>query len=125
MLDHISIGVAELGRSATFYDACLSALGYVRVWTIEHAVGYGPQGGGDKFAIKSRPGAGNPSPHGFHIAFTAQDSRSVDAFYSAALAHGGEDNGEPGLRPKYGPGYYAAFVIDPDGHPIEAVWHDR
>jgi len=58
---------------------------------------------------------------GFHLAFTASDRAAVDAFHAAALRHGGADNGPPGLRPHYGPGYYAAFVIDPDGYRIEAV----
>jgi catechol 2,3-dioxygenase-like lactoylglutathione lyase family enzyme len=121
MLHHISLGVADLQRSATFYDAALGALGYVRVWTDESAVGYGLPGGGDKFAIKQRGSATVPPGPGFHVAFAAPDQRSVARFHEAALQHGGRDNGAPGLRPHYGPAYYAAFVIDPDGHPIEAV----
>lgn len=120
MLHHISLGVADLQRSAAFYDAALGALGYVRVWTDESAIGYGQPGGGDKLAIKQRVPVAPPGP-GFHVAFTAPDQRSVARFHEAALQHGGHDNGAPGLRPHYGPAYYAAFVVDPDGHPIEAV----
>jgi len=121
MLHHVSFAVADLQRSAAFYDAALSTLGYVRVWTDETAIGYGPPGGGDKFAIKVRgPATVVPGP-GFHLAFSAPGREAVAAFYRAALAHGGRDNGAPGLRPHYGPDYYAAFVFDPDGYRIEAV----
>ncbi len=121
MLHHISLGVADLRRSAAFYDAALAALGYVRVWADDTAIGYGPPGGGDKLAIKLRgDGAVVPGP-GFHLAFAAPDHASVDRFHEAALREGGQDNGAPGLRPHYGPDYYAAFVIDPDGYRIEAV----
>jgi catechol 2,3-dioxygenase-like lactoylglutathione lyase family enzyme len=123
MLHHISIAVSDLARSAAFYDAALGALGYVRVWTHATAIGYGPAGGGDKFAIKVR---GNeievPGP-GFHLAFAAPSREAVAAFLRAALANGGGDNGPPGLRPQYAPDYYAAFVSDPDGYRIEAVIH--
>ena len=123
MLHHISFAVADLARSAAFYDAVLARLGYVRVWTNETAIGYGPPGGGDKFAIKVR---GNeievPGP-GFHLAFAAPSREAVAAFHRAALANGGGDNGPPGLRPQYAPDYYAAFVSDPDGYRIEAVIH--
>ncbi len=121
MLHHISLGVADLQRSAAFYDAVLGALGYVRVWTDEAAIGYGLPGGGDKLAIKQRGPAAAPPGPGFHVAFAAPDERSVARFHEAALNHGGRDNGAPGLRPHYGPAYHAAFVIDPDGHPLEAV----
>jgi catechol 2,3-dioxygenase-like lactoylglutathione lyase family enzyme len=121
MLHHISFAVSDLARSAAFYDAALATLGYVRVWTDETAIGYGRPGGGDRFAIKLRgievavPGAG------FHLAFSALSREAIAAFHRAALAHGGADNGPPGLRPHYGPDYYAAFVLDPDGYRIEAV----
>ena len=120
MLHHISFAVADLHRSAAFYDAALSTLGYVRVWTDETAIGYGPPGGGDKFAIKLRERVAVPGS-GFHLAFAAPDREAVAAFHHAALAHGGRDNGAPGLRSHYGPNYYAAFVFDPDGYRIEAV----
>ena len=123
MLHHISFGVADLQRAAAFYDAALSALGYVRVWEFETEIGYGQSGGGDKLAIKlQKGGALAPGPR-FHVAFAAPSRESVVAFHRAALDHGGRDNGAPGLREHYGPDYYAAFVIDPDGYRIEAVIH--
>jgi len=127
MLHHLSLGVTDLARAAAFYDAALAPLGYDRVWSdirpgeADQAIGYGPPGGGDKLALKQDDGARAPGP-GFHIAFAAPDQAAVDAFHQAALAAGGIDNGAPGLRPHYGPTYYAAFVIDPDGHRIEAVF---
>lgn len=121
MLHHVSLGVADLRRASAFYDAVLAPLGYVRVWTDAAAVGYGEPGGGDQLAIKQRgPGAVPPGP-GFHLAFGAPDRAAVARFHEAALRHGGTDNGAPGLRPHYGPHYYAAFVSDPDGHALEAV----
>ena len=126
MLHHVSLGVADMENSARFYDATLAALGYVRVWADldpahdNHAIGYGRAGGGDLFAIKLRRAARAPG-EGFHLAFAAPDRAAVDRFHAAALENGGRDNGAPGLRPHYGPAYYAAFVFDPDGHRIEAV----
>lgn len=120
MLHHLSFAVSNLERAAKFYDAVLGALGYARVWTAPDAVGYGRDAGEDKFAIKAATAARAPSP-GFHVAFAAPSRKSVEAFYTMALAQGGADNGAPGLRPHYGPHYYAAFVLDPDGYRIEAV----
>jgi catechol 2,3-dioxygenase-like lactoylglutathione lyase family enzyme len=129
MLHHASLGVSDIVRAAAFYDAALGSLGYVRVWEdlrpgeADQAVGYGPEGGGDKLAIKFKPEGQRPPGPGFHLAFAAPDRKSVAAFHKAALKHGGRDNGGPGLRAHYGPNYYAAFVIDPDGHHIEAVFN--
>lgn len=129
MLHHISLGVADIERAAAFYDACLAPLGYVRVWEDpspgddDQAVGYGSPGGGDKLAIKLRAEGQRPPGPGFHLAFAASDRQAVAAFHAAALAHGGTDNGGPGLRAHYGPNYFAAFVVDPDGHHIEAVFN--
>jgi catechol 2,3-dioxygenase-like lactoylglutathione lyase family enzyme len=123
MLHHLSFAVSDLERSAAFYDAALETLGYVRVWTAPDAVGYGLTGGCDQFAIKARrENVTAPGP-GFHLAFTAPSRAAVDRFHETALRHGGRDNGAPGLRPQYGPTYYAAFVIDPDGYRIEALIH--
>jgi catechol 2,3-dioxygenase-like lactoylglutathione lyase family enzyme len=121
MLHHLSIGVSNLERSARFYDAALRPLGYVRVWSDATAIGYGIEGGGDKFAIKLRTGETTAPGPGFHLAFAAPARDSVDRFHRAALEHGGVDDGAPGLRPRYGANYYAAFVVDPDGFRIEAV----
>jgi catechol 2,3-dioxygenase-like lactoylglutathione lyase family enzyme len=121
MLHHLSLGVSNLQRAASFYDAVLAPLGYVRVWSDATAIGYGPAGEGDKLAIKlAGPVAVVPGPR-FHVAFAAPSRKAVEDFHAEALKHGGRDNGAPGLRPAYGDHYYAAFVVDPDGHPIEAV----
>jgi len=120
MLHHLSFPVSDLDRSARFYDATMSALGFRRVWTVDDAVGYGWVDGQDKLAIKTVDPT-IPAGKGFHLAFAAESPAAVDAFFEAAMANGGEDNGAPGLRQHYGPNYYAAFVLDPDGHRIEAV----
>lgn len=126
MFDHLSLGVADLGRSGTFYDGVLAALGYVRLLENPRAVCYGPPGftGEAPFAILGQA-AGRPVAPGFHLAFQARDRAAVDAFHAAATALGGRDDGPPGVRVHYGPGYYAAFVLDPDGHRLEAVVHER
>jgi catechol 2,3-dioxygenase-like lactoylglutathione lyase family enzyme len=127
MLHHISFGVSNIERSALFYDQTLAALGYVRVWDDlcpgddDQAVGYGIPGGGDKLAIKLRSAENLQPGPGFHLAFSAPSREAVQHFHEAALRTGGQDNGAPGLRPDYGPHYYAAFIIDPDGYRIEAV----
>jgi catechol 2,3-dioxygenase-like lactoylglutathione lyase family enzyme len=123
MLHHLSFAVSDLARAAAFYDAALETLGYVRVWTAPDAIGYGLPGGGDQFAIKARTESVTAPGPGFHLAFAAPSPAAVDRFHATALLHGGRDNGAPGLRPQYGPDYYAAFVIDPDGYRIEAVIH--
>ncbi|HEY4985684.1 MAG TPA: VOC family protein [Bradyrhizobium sp.] len=119
MLDHITIGVSDFERSKTFYDRALRPLGITCLYAESpDAVGYGT---GPKLffwiALRADP------RRGAHIAFTAQDREAVDRFYEEAIAAGGIDNGAPGLRPHYHPNYYGAFVLDPDGYNIEAVYH--
>jgi len=125
MLHHLSFAVRDLARSATFYDAALTPLDYVRVWEDETAVGYGSTGGGDKFAIRLRQGGVTVPGDGFHVAFSASSREAVTAFYKAAMEHGGKDNGGSGLHPEYGENYFAAFVFDPDGYRIEAVINQK
>jgi catechol 2,3-dioxygenase-like lactoylglutathione lyase family enzyme len=121
MLGHISFGVSDLDRSAKFYDAIMQALGYARVFTGGHAVGYGLAGTEeDRLLLALRPPPVNPPSDGFHLAFDAASRDAVDRFHAAGLMSGGTDNGAPGLRPEYGPHYYAAFLIDPDGYRLEA-----
>ncbi|HEY0255112.1 MAG TPA: VOC family protein [Kofleriaceae bacterium] len=116
MIDHTGVGVSDVPRSATFYDAALGALGLKRVAEIDGGVAYGtevPEFWIDKF---------HPADSHTHTAFRAPDRAAVDAFHKAAIAAGGTDNGAPGVRTGgYPPNYYAAFVKDPDGHNIEAV----
>lgn len=121
MLHHLSFAVHDLERSARFYDAVLLPLGYLRVWTETSAIGYGLPGGGDAFAIKRGTNPRVPPGPGFHLAFAAPSREAVLRFHAAALGYGGTDNGAPGPRPDYGEHYFAAFAIDPDGYPIEAV----
>lgn len=121
MLHHVSLGVPDLQRSSAFYGAVLACLGYVEVWADRTAVGYGEPGGGDKLAIKLAGAHAHAPGAGFHLAFAAPSRAAVVAFHEAALRAGGRSNGPPGLRPEYGAEYYAAFVIDPDGHRLEAV----
>jgi len=119
MLDHVTIGVGDIEQSKAFYDRALRPLGITRLAAEdERFAGYGI---GPKafFWIGSRA----MPQTGAHIAFTASDRISVDRFYDAAIAAGGRDNGRPGLRRNYHPDYYGAFVLDPDGHNIEAVCH--
>ena len=126
MLHHLSLGARDIERAVRFYDAALAPLGYVRVWSDlrpgeeGQAVGYGPPSSGDKLAIKQVTQA-VPEIPGFHVALAAPSRQAVKSFHTAALAFGGCDNGPPGLRPDYGEHYYAAFVVDPEGHRLEAV----
>ena len=121
MISHLSFGVSDLARSQRFYDAALKALGMVRLWDSPTGIGYGPAGGSDRFALFARPDDAVPPGPGFHLAFDAPTRDAVAQFHAAALAEGGYDDGPPGLRPHYGPDYFAAFVIDPDGYKLEAV----
>lgn len=125
MIDHVSLGVNDLERSKAFYDAALRPLGLARVFDLPFGCGYGPDKDRPGFWInhpydKDKTAAAGP---GTHVAFAAADRPAVEAFHRAALAAGGRDNGGPGLRPEYHPDYYAAFVLDPDGHKVEAVCH--
>jgi catechol 2,3-dioxygenase-like lactoylglutathione lyase family enzyme len=122
MIDHLSLGVADLTRSMAFYDAILAPLGYVRLFADDRCVGYGVAGYEEKLALFA-VGESRPAGRGWHVALTAPSLSAVDAFFAAALQHGGSDEGAPGKRPQYGTGYYAAFCRDPDGHKLEAVHH--
>ena len=124
MLDHVSLGVSDLVRSQRFYDAALRPLGLVRIVNFERRgsdYGDAPGSLGVEFTITLEEGV-MPS-RGMHICFRAPDRDAVVAFHRAALAHGGRDDGAPGLRPRYHATYYGAFVLDPDGHRVEAVCH--
>jgi catechol 2,3-dioxygenase-like lactoylglutathione lyase family enzyme len=120
MLSHLSFGVNDLSRAASFYDQILAPLGYVRLFTRSQAVGFGEEGGEHRLSLLAKPGQVVPPGPGFHLAFAAPSHEAVDAFHAAALAAGGRDCGSPGLRLNYGPTYYAAFVIDLDGYKLEA-----
>lgn len=133
MIDHVSIGVSDLGKARDFYDRVLKTLGQVRVLDIDLpgqgmvAHGYGAPGKAASFWI-GVPDYINAEANrrgGVHVAFTAGNRAAVDAFHEAALAAGGLDNGKPGLRPHYHADYYGAFAFDRDGNKIEAVCRQR
>jgi catechol 2,3-dioxygenase-like lactoylglutathione lyase family enzyme len=120
MIDHISVGVSDLERSARFYEAALAPLGLSRLVTRPATIGFGKAY--PEFWINLRAGMENVAPgSGNHICFRAKATGDVDAFHAAALGAGGRSEGAPGLRPHDRVKYYAAFVIDPDGNRIEAV----
>lgn len=119
MFDHVSIGVRDLARTKVFYDAALSPLGYSHLYESDGGLGYGAASVAFWIETVSSPVPVDPKS-GLHFCFSAPTRASVDAFHAAALKAGGTDNGAPGLRKAYGPKYYAAFVIDPDGYRIEA-----
>jgi catechol 2,3-dioxygenase-like lactoylglutathione lyase family enzyme len=119
MLDHVTIGVRDIEQSKKFYDSALLSLGITRLYAeAGRFAGYGvsPKA---FFWIGLREAAQT----GAHIAFTAPDRATVERFHQEAIAAGGKDNGPPGIRPHYHANYYGAFVLDPDGHNIEAVCH--
>jgi catechol 2,3-dioxygenase-like lactoylglutathione lyase family enzyme len=120
MLHHISLTVSDLTASRALYQAALGALGYRLVAEAPGFAGFGVVPGKDMLALLERRDAQAAGP-GFHLALAAPSRAAVDAFHAAALAHGARDTGAPGLRPQYGADYYAGFVIDPDGHRLEAV----
>lgn len=118
IIDHIGFAITNKAKSDAFYAQALAPLGIDRIAEVEGWVGYGKN---------SKPEfwfGEHDTPHPpMHIAFGADTRAEVDAFYAAAMAAGGTDNGAPGIRTIYHPNYYGAFVIDPDGHNIEAVCH--
>jgi catechol 2,3-dioxygenase-like lactoylglutathione lyase family enzyme len=129
-LDHVSIGVTNTQRAKAFYDAALAPLGIKPVMPVEIngqllGIGYGADNH-PSFWIQL-PMNGQPASmgNGVHVAFRSATRAGVDAFYLAALAQGGVEDGKPGLRTEYHPDYYAAFVRDPDGNKIEAVCHTK
>lgn len=125
MIDHMGFAVSDFARSKVFYEKALAPLGYGVVMEVTKAQSGGAYEGagfGDKkpyFWI----GTGDATKGRLHVAFVAKDRPAVDAFYKAAMAAGAKDNGPPGIRAHYHPNYYGAFVLDPDGHNIEAVCH--
>jgi catechol 2,3-dioxygenase-like lactoylglutathione lyase family enzyme len=124
MLHHVSVGVRDVARAATFYDPVLKALGYRRVMDYSPgAIAYGESRDRPEFWIglphdQREPTGGN----GTHVGFAAKSKAAVNKFHDAALKAGGSNNGEPGPRPDYGPAYYGAFIYDLDGNKIEATF---
>jgi catechol 2,3-dioxygenase-like lactoylglutathione lyase family enzyme len=121
-LDHIGLTVSDYDRSRTFYEKALVPLG-ISVKMEFEGEGYRGAGFGSNRPFFWMSVGAEQTRGNLHVAFTARSRAEVDAFYAAAIAAGGGDNGPPGLREHYHPGYYGAFVRDPDGHNIEAVCH--
>jgi catechol 2,3-dioxygenase-like lactoylglutathione lyase family enzyme len=126
MIDHTGVVSSDFGKSKAFYSAALAPIGYRLILELTAAVtGHTDVAG---FGEPPKPdfwiSEGSPNRPPVHIAFRVASREMVDAFYKAAMAAGGRDNGAPGVRPHYHPNYYGAFVLDPDGHNIEAVCHE-
>jgi catechol 2,3-dioxygenase-like lactoylglutathione lyase family enzyme len=119
MIAHLSIGARDIARARRFYDAALKPLGYTCLSSDESSLGYGAKAAEYWINRTDHPVPADDCS-GLHVCFTALDRNAVDAFHEAAMKAGGKDNGKPGLRAAYGPNYYAAFVVDPDGYRIEA-----
>jgi catechol 2,3-dioxygenase-like lactoylglutathione lyase family enzyme len=124
MIDHIGFPVADYARAKAFYVKALAPLGYTLIKEVQQGANDSPAAG---FGANGKPdfwiGGEGGLNRTLHIAIAAKDRATVDAFHRAAIAAGGRDNGVPGLRAHYHPNYYGAFVLDPDGHNIEAVCH--
>lgn len=120
LVSHVSVGVSDVPRAGVFYDAIMAALGARRV--MEHAggIGYG-RAFPEFWASMPHNGGSASTGNGTHVCFSASGPEVVDAFHAAGLAAGGSDDGAPGRRPEYAPGYYAAFLRDPDGNKVEAL----
>ena len=126
VIDHIGLQTSDYARALRFYEQALAPLGISIVMQVKAEESGGYEGAG--FGRDGKPsfwleGGSRTVPH-LHVAFVAESRAMVDAFYKAALAAGGSDNGAPGLRSQYHPTYYGAFVLDPDGHNIEACCHE-
>jgi len=126
-LDHIGINVTDYGRSKTFYERALAPLGITLVMEYGKAAGFGRNKKPDFWIGEGKTSFQKPEHLAHitpvHVCFTAKSRAEVEAFHAAALAAGGRDNGKPGLRPEYHANYFGAFVIDPDGHNVEAAIH--
>ena len=118
MIDHTGLGVSDFAKSKAFYSRALAPIGYTVLAEFPGVAGLGVAPKPDFWIVEGKPGMP------IHIAFRADNRKLVDEFYKAAIAAGGKDNGKPGIRAQYHPNYYGAFVLDPDGHNVEAVCHD-
>lgn len=123
ILSHVSVGTNDMPRAVAFYDAVLPVLGCKKLMEYPFGVAYGTRF--PEFWVQL-PIDGKPASvgNGTHVCFIAQSKEAVHAFHEAALAAGASDDGPPGPRPQYSPGYYGAFARDPDGHKVEAVYFD-
>jgi catechol 2,3-dioxygenase-like lactoylglutathione lyase family enzyme len=125
MYSHTTLGTNDIAKAEKFYDAIMSVLGHPVLFKMRGSVAYGEPTGEKLFIVP--PFDKNPAKpgNGVHVAFKVDSRAKVDAFYAAAMANGGTDEGPPGLRPHYHPNYYGAYVRDPDGNKIQAVCHRK
>jgi len=117
MYDHIGLKVKDVAASARFYSAALAGLGHVLASQDANGAGFGPKGAPALWLYRDAKAHG-----GTHLAFRADSRAAVEKFHKEGLKAGGRENGKPGLREDYSPNYYAAFLLDPDGNNVEAVW---
>jgi len=120
MLNHVSLGVADIARSRKFYDAVLKPLGLTCLSPGDGSLGYGRDGAVALWLLAVKKPVRADAQNGLHLCLDAPSRKAVDGFHAGALKAGGGDNGKPGLRADYGDSYYAAFVVDPDGYRLEA-----
>jgi catechol 2,3-dioxygenase-like lactoylglutathione lyase family enzyme len=125
MYSHTTLGTNDIAKAEEFYDASMSVLGHPVLFKMRGSIAYGEPAGEKLFIVP--PFDKNPAKpgNGVHVAFKVDSRAKVDAFYAAAMANGGTDEGPPGLRPHYHPNYYGAYVRDPDGNKIQAVCHRK
>jgi catechol 2,3-dioxygenase-like lactoylglutathione lyase family enzyme len=120
MFDHVSLGVRNMARSRRFYDSALAPLGFAALSVGADSLGYGKAAVALWLSVSASPVPADPKS-GLHFCFSAPSRAAVDEFHRAGLASGERDNGAPGLRGDYGPTYYAAYIVDPDGYRLEAL----
>jgi len=125
MFSHVTLGTDSWSRSKRFYDAVMQSLSIPVFMEREEGAAFGDLTGPKLFVGPAFNGAPATSGNGTHVAFVAKTRAEVDAFHTAALSHGGTDEGPPGLRPHYHPNYYGAYVRDPDGNKLQAVCHSQ
>ena len=120
LVSHVSVGVTDITRAGVFYDAVMATLGALRIMEHEVGIGYG-RAFPEFWAARPHDGGVAEAGNGTHICFNATSAEAVAAFHAAGMGAGGVDDGAPGTRPEYAPGYYAAFLRDPDGNKVEAM----
>jgi catechol 2,3-dioxygenase-like lactoylglutathione lyase family enzyme len=125
MYSHTTLGTNDIAKAEKFYDAVMSVLGHPVLFKVKGSVAYGEPTGEKLFIVPPFDKQAAKPGNGVHVAFKVDSRAKVDAFYAAAMANGGTDEGPPGLRPHYHPNYYGAYVRDPDGNKLQAVCHRK
>lgn len=125
MFSHVTLGTNDWQKARPFWNAVMGVLGQPVLFEHDAGIAFGEPAGPKTFIGPTFDGRAATSGNGVHIAFLARDRATVDAFHAVALAHGGTDEGGPGLRPHYHPHYYGAYVRDPDGNKLQAVCHSK